>query len=939
MNPAWKVLVIVTVGIVVLAPLTSLSQTPIQGQQVPVPPDAILLNGRGTADDSTAARTSLVEGTAFEKSKALPDARSDARVWISEGPGPILFGQVENILPNNEVVGAVQTVAAHPTNPAILYAGTVNGGIWKSTNATVASPFWTPLTDNMPSLSIGALEFDPANPNRLLAGIGRFSSLARLGGALQGLLLTEDGGDSWKQITHPLLVGENFSGVALSGNLMLASSNAFFGVGGLFRSVDGGTNWVRVSGGNGLPNGAIFDLVSDPVEPNRFYVSLQRVGLFRSNDGGATWSNISSADTGLNAAITQVGNNNTEMSVASNGRLYVAVLVNGRAQYIGFTDTQGPPWSAMDLPQTPEFNGDIEGLNPGNGGRGAGGQGIIHFSIRADPRLSNIIYVAGDRQDSPFPNFIGAQEFSGRLFRGDTTVAPTSQVPSPQWKHLTHRNNIAAIPGGGTARSSSPHADSREMVFDAAGNLIEVDDGGIYRRTSPEDNTGDWFSINGNLQSTEFHDIAYDSVSKVIIGGAQDTGTSEQTTPGSVTWRTVAGGDGGGVEVDDRSLPGMSIRYTSFQNLLGFRRRIYNSSNTLMAEAFPLLNVVGGGNPLSPQFYTPMKLNAVDPSRLVLGGINAVYESFSRGDTITEIGRSITVNDFLGFEAIAYGGRRAGQDNPDVLYVGSGLNVYVRTSAAPAPLVRSAAYRGDSVVDIALDPDDWMTAYVLDSNQVFVTNDAGAAWNDVTGNLVDSDLHAIVFVPGPTNAIFAGGRSGVFRMSTNFPGVWERVGTGLPRATVSDLEYNAADDVLVAATLGRGAWLLSNAKGELDLRRVANEISFEPIASTFATTADTSGCPAEFAARFMFDAGLTNTSSSTLLTNLKLRVSTLTGDNLLQNADGGPGGPGSELTIPKRDGFADGILGPQESVGVSLVICLKQRQPFEFFVDVLAKAN
>src|SRR5262245_10301149 len=145
MNPAWKVLVLVTVGIAVLAPLTSLSQT--QPQQLPVPPEAILLNGRGTADDSNAPRTSLVEGTALERIDALPDARSDARIWVSEGPGPILSGQVENILPNNEVVGAVQTVAAHPTNPAILYAGTVNGGIWKSTNATVASPSWTPLTE------------------------------------------------------------------------------------------------------------------------------------------------------------------------------------------------------------------------------------------------------------------------------------------------------------------------------------------------------------------------------------------------------------------------------------------------------------------------------------------------------------------------------------------------------------------------------------------------------------------------------------------------------------------------------------------------------------------------------------------------------------------------------------------------------------------------
>ena len=34
------------------------------------------------------------------------------------------------------------------------------------------------------------------------------------------------------------------------------------------------------------------------------------------------------------------------------------------------------------------------------------------------------------------------------------------------------------------------------MTIAANGDLIEVNDGGIYRRTSPQNNTGDWFSIN-----------------------------------------------------------------------------------------------------------------------------------------------------------------------------------------------------------------------------------------------------------------------------------------------------------------------------------------------------------------------------------------------------------------------------------------------------------
>ena len=77
------------------------------------------------------------------------------------------------------------------------------------------------------------------------------------------------------------------------------------------------------------------------------------------------------------------------------------------------------------------------------------------------------------------------------------------------------------------------------MTFDANGRLIEVCDGGVGRRTSPGNNTGDWFSINGDIQVTEFHSVAYDSNFNIIIGGTQDTGTPEQSAPGSATWNSV----------------------------------------------------------------------------------------------------------------------------------------------------------------------------------------------------------------------------------------------------------------------------------------------------------------------------------------------------------------------------------------------------------------
>ena len=88
-----------------------------------------------------------------------------------------------------------------------------------------------------------------------------------------------------------------------------------------------------------------------------------------------------------------------------------------------------------------------------------------------------------------------ATAYSGLLFRGDASL-----TSGKQWVSLTNSNSIGPA-GGGTASNSSPHSESRDMVFDATGRLIEVDDGGIYLRTNPKNNTGDWFSLNGNLRN------------------------------------------------------------------------------------------------------------------------------------------------------------------------------------------------------------------------------------------------------------------------------------------------------------------------------------------------------------------------------------------------------------------------------------------------------
>ena len=213
--------------------------------------------------------------------------------WVSQGPAPGINGQ-ENVPPDNQINGAVQAIAVHPTNADIMYVGSVNGGVWKTNNATATAPHWVPVTDRFASLSIGALEFDPtdATGNTLIAGTGSTSSYF-LGDQFRGVLRTTNGGLTWTELGIGQLGGQNITSVAARGSTLLAASDNVWGGGsgsGLYRSTNGGTNWTLISGTNGLNAGSVSDLVGDPLTTSTLYAAVRGAGggVFRSADSGQT---------------------------------------------------------------------------------------------------------------------------------------------------------------------------------------------------------------------------------------------------------------------------------------------------------------------------------------------------------------------------------------------------------------------------------------------------------------------------------------------------------------------------------------------------------------------------------------------------------------------------------------------------------------------------
>lgn len=713
--------------------------------------------------------------------------------WRALGPGPAHLGQVENIT-NREVVGAINTVATHPSNADIVFVGAVNGGIWRTSNATAAAPAWTRLTDTLGSLSIGAIEFDPtdAQAGTLLAGSARTSSLGRDGGALLGLLRSTDSGASWTVLSG--LANREIHGVAPRGAVLVAATDA-----GIYRSTNSGSSFTQLSAasGSGLPAGATMDLAGHRSSPAVLYAAVtggMARGIFRSADSGQTWSRVS--DAAIEARMNfESGTRRTELAVGAAGQVFVAVVDNtGRLSAVFRSADGAAPWADLGVPETVEQNGTRIGAHPG-------GQGSVHLSIAADPTNPQIVYIGGDRQPyfgeavsgstQFFPNSLGARDYSGRLFRADA-----SQPAASRWAPLTH---------SGTPNNSSPHADSRDMAFDAAGNLIEVDDGGIYKRTSPATAAGSWLSINGDLQITEYHGAAWDAVSKQVIGGAQDTGTTQRRNQASTIFDSLSTGDGGDVVVEDRSSTTTSTRYTSFQRLGSLRRRSFNASNTQTASVAPSLTLLNESPALSAQFYTPLSVNHASATRLIIGANNGVYESFDRGDSIALISTA-RINASNG-DPLVYGVN----GNPGFLYFGAGTGLHLRPADAQ-PLTQIATLQA-TVVDVSVDVADPSRLFAITQTTVHTSSNGGASFSTVTGNLVSGfapgRLRTMEFIPGNDPALVVGANRGVYiaRASTGYSD-WSLLGAGLPNVVVYELEYDHLDVLLLAGTLGRGAWVL-----------------------------------------------------------------------------------------------------------------------------------
>ena len=142
--------------------------------------------------------------------------------WAFEGPSSIGVGFdgeapfSGTLAPTDFVIGAVNAVAIHPTNPDIAYAAAVNGGIWRTDTFTDPLPFWRQFSpaqsspgqspfqvDQLRSLSIKTLAIDPVDPNIIYAGVKNSSSFGLTGTSSGQIYRSRDGGQTWESLRRP----------------------------------------------------------------------------------------------------------------------------------------------------------------------------------------------------------------------------------------------------------------------------------------------------------------------------------------------------------------------------------------------------------------------------------------------------------------------------------------------------------------------------------------------------------------------------------------------------------------------------------------------------------------------------------------------------------------------------------------------------------------
>ena len=693
--------------------------------------------------------------------------------------------------------GRIAAVAAVQEGPRLtVYVGAASGGVWKSVNGGTT---FKPVFDKQPVQSIGAITIDPKNPKVIWVGTG----------------------EAWTR--NSVSIGD-----------------------GIYKSVDGGDNWVNV----GLPESErIAKILVDPTESNTVYACVpgqlwsdsDQRGLYKTTDGGKAW-----------VKVLKGANASTGCSMAS------LDPQNPKTIYAGMWDFRRQGWtfrSGGNGPDAPSGSGLFKSSDGGaswteldaNGAKGLPAKPWGRVAVTVAPSKPNVVYA-----------FIEAAVPKNGLYRSDDggktwEARDRSQlmiwrpfyfanlIVDPKNENRLYKPDLSLIVStdGGASFSNiggGAHGDFHDVWIDPVNtdHLITGDDGGLWYSY---DAGNKWWKAE-NLPVSQFYHVSVDLDRPYhVYGGLQDNSSwvGESEYPGGITnsrWENMYGGDGFWMFVDPAD-PDYLYAESQGGEIGRVNRRTHETRNVK-----PLPRYREGK--LRYNWNTPIHVSATRKGTIYIGA-QFLFRSRDFGQTWDRISPDLTTNDPAKQQQEQSGGVTVDNSsaethttifaiaespkNPNVVWVG--------TDDGNLQLTRDG---GKTWTNVArgikgLPPQAWVSsidAGHFDEGTVYATfdlhmfgdlrpyayrsGDYGKTWSALVApdSPVRGYAHVIKQDLANPDLLFLGTELGLW-VSLDGGKQWAHYkGGDLPAVAVRDLAIHPRDHDLVIATHGRGIWIVDD---------------------------------------------------------------------------------------------------------------------------------
>ena len=672
--------------------------------------------------------------------------------------------------------GRTRAVAGVASQPNLFYAAAVNGGVWKTTDY---GRTWTPIFDDQPTGSVGAIAVAASNPSIIYVGSGEGLHRPDLSVG-DGIYKSTDGGGSWTHLG--LRDGQQIAQIALDSRnpdrLFVAVAGHPYGPNeerGIFRSTDGGKSFEKVLYKDENTGGA--DVQIEQTNPSTVYASLWEAregpwengswngpggGIFKSTDGGGSWTQLSK---GLPEGIVQA---NLAIAPSSPKRLFASVAsMDGVNLYR--SDDGGESWTVATTDTRPALR------------IGGGDLPVVRF----DPKNPDIIYSA-------------------------SIVAWKSTDGGRTW------TGIRGAPGGDDYQNVWINPNNTEII------LLGSDQGAIISV-----NGGKTWSSWYNQPTAQLYHVGTDNAYPYrVCSGQQESGSvciNSRGSDGEITfrdWHPVAAEEYGYVTPDPLD---PDIVYGG--KLARYDRRTAQAQNVLPRPF------------RSPDFRMvrtePVVFSPLDPHVLYFAA-NTLWKTKDSGQNWEQISPDLTRKSF---DVPATVGKYRSQPSAQATQRG------VIYAVAPSTLDAGRIWAGtdDGLIHLTTDGGahwtnitppqitawqkisiidashfDAQTAYVavntlrLDDLRphIYRTRDSGRSWTEITNGIPQNEnVNVVREDTGRKGLLFAGTERAVY-VSFDDGERWQPLRLNMPATSVRDLVIK--DDDLIAATHGRGFWILDN---------------------------------------------------------------------------------------------------------------------------------